>query len=61
MLAAWIVPPAVLATGWFIALRGAASFTGLAAALVIGMNALMALPFAYQNSRTRHGRGGAAP
>ena len=48
VLAAWIVPPAVLATGWFIALRSAASSTGLAAALVIGMNALMALPFAYQ-------------
>ncbi|MCX7344768.1 MAG: ABC transporter permease subunit [Alphaproteobacteria bacterium] len=48
VLAAWIIPPAVLATGWFIVLRGAASLTGLAAALVIGMNALMALPFAYQ-------------
>jgi thiamine transport system permease protein len=48
VLAAWIVPPAVLATGWFIALRGIASLSGLSATLVVAMNALMALPFAYQ-------------
>ncbi|CAN5460657.1 thiamine/thiamine pyrophosphate ABC transporter permease ThiP [soil metagenome] len=41
-----IVPPAVLATGWFIiALRAGMAFS-LAPILVIAMNALMALPFA---------------
>ncbi len=48
VLSAWIVPPAVLATGWFVTLIAHAGTSGLAAALVIAMNALMALPFAYQ-------------
>ena len=49
VLASWIVPPAVLATGWFIALhRRVRASAGLAACLVIAMNALMALPFACQ-------------
>ena len=49
VLAAWIVPPAVLATGWFIALISHAGMGGLSAFLVIAMNALMALPFVYQS------------
>lgn len=48
VLASWIVPPAVLATGWFIALVAQTGITGLAPALVITMNALMALPFVFQ-------------
>ncbi len=47
VLAAWIVPPAVLATGWFIVLISGAGISGLAAFLVIAMNALMALPFVH--------------
>jgi len=46
-LAALIMPPAVLATGWFILLSRYADVTGLAPVLVIAMNALMALPFVY--------------
>ena len=42
VLASWIVPPAVLATGWFIAFIAHAGSTYLAAFLVIAMNALMA-------------------
>ena len=45
VLASWIVPPAALATGWFISLIAHAGMTGLAAFLVIAMNALMSLPF----------------
>lgn len=45
VLASWIVPPAALATGWFISLIAYAGHTGLAAFLVIAMNALMSLPF----------------
>jgi len=48
VLAGWIVPPAVLATGWFIVLSRHADVMGLAPLLVIVMNGLMALPFAYQ-------------
>ena len=48
VLAAWIVPPAVLATGWFITFIAHAGSTLLAAFLVIAMNALMALPFVFQ-------------
>lgn len=46
VLASYIVPPAVMATGWFVA----ASRTGAAppaAGLVIAMNTLMALPYVY--------------
>ena len=46
VLASWIVPPAALATGWFISAIAGAGLTGLAAFLVIAMNALMSLPFA---------------
>lgn len=45
VLASWIVPPAALATGWFISLIGYASQGWLAALLVILLNALMSLPF----------------
>ncbi len=45
VLTSWIVPPAALATGWFITLIAHAGVTGLAAVLVIAMNALMSLPF----------------
>lgn len=41
-----IVPPAVLATGWFILATRSGLAPGLAPVLVILMNALMALPFA---------------
>ena len=45
VLTSWIVPPAALATGWFISLIAYAGLSGLAAFLVIAMNALMSLPF----------------
>ena len=45
VLTSWIVPPAALATGWFISFIAYAGFGGLAAFLVIAMNALMSLPF----------------
>lgn len=48
VLSSWIVPPAVLATGWFVILIAQAGSTGLAVFLVIAMNAMMSLPFAYQ-------------
>lgn len=48
VLASWIVPPAVLATGWFILLVARADLAGLAPALVIAMNAMMTLPFVFQ-------------
>jgi thiamine transport system permease protein len=48
VLSSWIVPPAVLATGWFVILIAQAGSTALAVFLVIAMNALMSLPFAYQ-------------
>ncbi len=41
-----IVPPAVLATGWFVLLRRAEGGIALSASLVVALNALMALPFA---------------
>jgi thiamine transport system permease protein len=48
VLAAWIIPPAVIATGWFIVLIAHADLTGLAPVLVIVMNGMMSLPFVYQ-------------
>lgn len=48
VLASWIIPPAVLATGWFILLVARADLTGLAPGLVIAMNAMMTLPFVFQ-------------
>ncbi len=46
-LGAYIIPPAVLATGWFILLSRYSGTNALAPVLVIALNALMALPFAY--------------
>jgi thiamine transport system permease protein len=45
VLTSWIVPPAALATGWFVTLIAFADLSGLSAFLVIAMNALMSLPF----------------
>ncbi|WP_267551155.1 thiamine/thiamine pyrophosphate ABC transporter permease ThiP [Rhizobium rhizogenes] len=58
-----LVPPIVLATGWFLALRSFGDPSRFAAALIIVINALMALPFvirvlepAYVIHRRRTGR-----
>ncbi|MDM9621304.1 thiamine/thiamine pyrophosphate ABC transporter permease ThiP [Rhizobium sp. AC44/96] len=40
-----LVPPIVLATGWFMALRAFGDATTCAPVLVVAINALMALPF----------------
>jgi thiamine transport system permease protein len=40
-----LVPPIVLATGWFLALRPIVDPTRFAALLIVLINALMALPF----------------
>ncbi|MBL8905852.1 MAG: thiamine/thiamine pyrophosphate ABC transporter permease ThiP [Rhizobiales bacterium] len=62
-LLAFIVPPAVLATGWFVLALKAGDPPHLAPLLVIVMNALMALPFglsvltpAVSQSAARHDR-----
>ena len=47
VLAGLILPPAVMATGWFILLSRFADVMGLAPLLVLILNALMALPFTY--------------
>jgi thiamine transport system permease protein len=44
-LASLIMPPAVLATGWFVSLSPIADMSRYAILLVIALNALMALPF----------------
>lgn len=44
-LASLIMPPAVLATGWFVSLSPIADMSRYAIFLVIALNALMALPF----------------
>lgn len=44
-LASLIMPPAVLATGWFVSLSPIADMSRYAIFLVISLNALMALPF----------------
>lgn len=44
-LASLIMPPAVLATGWFVSLAPHADVGSLAPFLIILLNALMALPF----------------
>lgn len=48
-LAALILPPAVMATGWFILLSRFAGNAWLAPVLVVAMNALTAMPFVYNN------------
>ena len=45
-MAALIVPPAVLATGWFLALRSVNESLFVVMGTIIALNALMALPFA---------------
>jgi thiamine transport system permease protein len=45
-LASLIIPPAVLATGWFLMLRTTATSLPSVCLLVIAFNCLMALPFA---------------
>ncbi|MBG1232041.1 ABC transporter permease subunit [Aestuariivirga litoralis] len=45
-LAGLIFPPAVLATGWFLLMRGFGDSFMLIAAFIVALNALMALPFA---------------
>jgi thiamine transport system permease protein len=44
-LAGLIVPPAVLATGWFLAFKNVDGALPLTLGLVVSLNALMALPF----------------
>ena len=44
-IAGFMVPPAVMATGWFLAFRFLDGGVGLAATLIVCLNALMALPF----------------
>jgi thiamine transport system permease protein len=46
-LASLIMPPAVLATGWFVTLSPIADMSRYAVFLVIILNALMALPFVW--------------
>jgi thiamine transport system permease protein len=56
-LAGLIVPPAVIATGWFIAFQGWNGGTSQAIIMIVALNALMALPFAVSVLRpalTRH-------
>ena len=47
MLLGLMLPPAMLAAGWFIFLTRFVAFEVPTIALVVGMNALMALPFTY--------------
>jgi thiamine transport system permease protein len=42
-----ILPPAVIATGWFILASKGPGLSALAIPLIIALNSLMALPFAY--------------
>lgn len=42
-----ILPPAVIATGWFIMASKGPGLSALAIPLIIALNSLMALPFAY--------------
>lgn len=58
-----LVPPIVLATGWFLALRPVGDPTRFAPPLIVAINALMALPFvirvvepAYTAHRNRNAR-----
>jgi thiamine transport system permease protein len=45
--AGFILPPAVIATGWFILVSKGPGLSPLALLLIIALNSLMALPFAY--------------
>jgi thiamine transport system permease protein len=62
-LAALIVPPAVLATGWFLALRNFSDSFFIVVCSIVALNALMALPFsvaalapAFEQSTKLHDR-----
>ncbi len=62
-LSALIVPPAVMATGWFIMLQSFSDSTWVVASTIIALNALMALPFAvsmlapaFERNRKKHDR-----
>jgi len=46
-LSGLVLPPAVMATGWFIVAGRLPPLPGTAAALVIALNGLMAMPFVY--------------
>jgi thiamine transport system permease protein len=51
-----LIPPAVLATGWFLVALRLGALDGLALAMVAAMNALMALPFTYAALRPASAR-----
>ncbi|KQW27884.1 thiamine ABC transporter permease [Rhizobium sp. Root274] len=58
-----LIPTSILATGWFLALRPHGDIAGFTPLLVVGINALMALPFAvrvlgpaFSEHRDRTGR-----
>ena len=62
-LSALIVPPAVMATGWFILLRDFSDSVSVVIATIIALNALMALPFvisilapAFERNRKKYDR-----
>jgi thiamine transport system permease protein len=62
-LAGLIIPPAVVATGWFIVLIPLGALQGLALPLIVALSSLMALPFvatvlrpAIAESHQRHDR-----
>lgn len=62
-LSALIVPPAVMATGWFIMLQVFSDSTWVVVSTIIALNALMALPFvvsilapAFERNRKKHDR-----
>lgn len=55
-MAGLIVPPAVIATGWFLAFKNFESSIGLTMSLVIALNSLMVLPFSVALLRERFGR-----
>jgi thiamine transport system permease protein len=62
-LSALIVPPAVMATGWFIVLQGLSDSRLVVIATIVALNALMALPFvvsilapAFERNRKKHDR-----
>jgi thiamine transport system permease protein len=62
-MSALIVPPAVMATGWFIVLQGLNDSLFVVIATIVALNALMALPFvvsilapAFERNRKRHDR-----
>jgi thiamine transport system permease protein len=49
-----VVPPIVVGAGWFILLRQSGNVLAFAAAMVVAVNAVMALPFALRVIRPAH-------